>query len=206
MSPVRYLRAKGNSIEGGASEILRNTIAERILGLPPRTPGRQGRRIHLEQLTDLLYWDTEEALRDTVRLFADRCPPESVTSAYDAAPQDFSDVSHTLATDLGMAGLLVPAARWRGRRAVPVRRPWSWRRSAAPSRRCHFCPARCWPPSRCWRPLRTEATETVKGLAANSLTGALVVPLPTAPDDAVVGVSAGGNGLTGRITSVAGAR
>ena len=31
----RYLRAKGNSIEGGTSEILRNTVAERILGLPP---------------------------------------------------------------------------------------------------------------------------------------------------------------------------
>jgi alkylation response protein AidB-like acyl-CoA dehydrogenase len=31
----RYLRAKGNSIEGGTSEILRNTIAERILSLPP---------------------------------------------------------------------------------------------------------------------------------------------------------------------------
>ncbi|QUH00583.1 acyl-CoA dehydrogenase family protein [Saccharopolyspora erythraea] len=35
----RYLRAKGNSIEGGTSEVLRNIIAERILGLPaePRT-------------------------------------------------------------------------------------------------------------------------------------------------------------------------
>jgi alkylation response protein AidB-like acyl-CoA dehydrogenase len=30
----RYLRAKGNSIEGGTSEILRNLIAERVLGLP----------------------------------------------------------------------------------------------------------------------------------------------------------------------------
>jgi alkylation response protein AidB-like acyl-CoA dehydrogenase len=30
----RYLRARGNSIEGGTSEILRNTVAERILGLP----------------------------------------------------------------------------------------------------------------------------------------------------------------------------
>ncbi len=30
----RYLRAKGNSIEGGSSEILRNIIAERVLGLP----------------------------------------------------------------------------------------------------------------------------------------------------------------------------
>jgi alkylation response protein AidB-like acyl-CoA dehydrogenase len=31
----RYLRAKGNSIEGGTSEILCNIIAERVLGLPP---------------------------------------------------------------------------------------------------------------------------------------------------------------------------
>jgi alkylation response protein AidB-like acyl-CoA dehydrogenase len=31
----RYLRAKGNSIEGGTSEILRNVIAERVLRLPP---------------------------------------------------------------------------------------------------------------------------------------------------------------------------
>ena len=31
----RYLRAKGNSIEGGTSEILSNIIAERVLGLPP---------------------------------------------------------------------------------------------------------------------------------------------------------------------------
>jgi alkylation response protein AidB-like acyl-CoA dehydrogenase len=31
----RYLRAKGNSIEGGTSEILRNIIAERVLALPP---------------------------------------------------------------------------------------------------------------------------------------------------------------------------
>jgi alkylation response protein AidB-like acyl-CoA dehydrogenase len=35
----RYLRAKGNSIEGGTSEVLRNIVSERVLGLPsePRT-------------------------------------------------------------------------------------------------------------------------------------------------------------------------
>ena len=37
----RYLRTKGNSIEGGTTEILLNVIAERVLGLPrePRTDG-----------------------------------------------------------------------------------------------------------------------------------------------------------------------
>ena len=33
----RYLRAKGNSIEGGTTEILRNIIAERVLDLPRET-------------------------------------------------------------------------------------------------------------------------------------------------------------------------
>ena len=28
------LRARGNSIEGGSSEILKNIVAERVLGLP----------------------------------------------------------------------------------------------------------------------------------------------------------------------------
>jgi alkylation response protein AidB-like acyl-CoA dehydrogenase len=152
---------------------------------------------------DLLYSDTEEALRDSVRrLFADRCPPESLMRAYDPEPQDFSDVWHALAADLGTAGLLVPeklgGAGAGAREAAVVMEEIG--RSVAPV------------PFLSSAVLATVAllqagdTETVKELAAGSLTAALTVPLSAAPDDAVAGVSVDGNGLTGRITSVAGAR
>lgn len=152
-------------------------------------------------MIDLLYSDTEEALRDSVRrLFADRCPPESVMRVYDSAPQDFSKVWHTLAADLGMAGLLVPeelgGAGAGAREAAVVMEEIG--RSVAPV------------PFLSSAVLATVAllhagdTETVKELAAGSLTAALTVPLSTAPDDVVAGVSVGAKGLTGRVTSVAG--
>jgi alkylation response protein AidB-like acyl-CoA dehydrogenase len=152
-------------------------------------------------VTDLLYSDTEEALRDSVRrLFADRCPPEAVAGVYDSAPQDFSGLWHTLAADLGMAGLLVPeqlgGAGAGAREAAVVMEEIG--RAVAP---VPFLPSAV---------LATVAllhagdTETVKGLAAGSLTAALTVPLSTAPDDVVNGVSIRGDALTGRITSVAG--
>jgi alkylation response protein AidB-like acyl-CoA dehydrogenase len=153
-------------------------------------------------MSDLLYSDTEEALRDSVRrLFADRCPPESVMRAYGPAPHDFSAVWHALAADLGMAGLLVPeqlgGAGASAREAAVVMEEIG--RAVAPV------------PFLSSAVLATVAlleagdTETVKGLAAGSLTAALAVPLSTAPGDAVAGVSVSGDGLTGRVTSVAGA-
>jgi alkylation response protein AidB-like acyl-CoA dehydrogenase len=156
-------------------------------------------------VTDLLYSDTEEALRDSVRrLFADRCPPEAVTRVYDDPPQGFSGVWHSLAADLGMASLLIPeqlgGAGAGAREAAVVMEEIG--RAVAP---VPFLPSAV---------LATVAllhagdTETVKILASGSLTAALAVPLSTAPGDTVTGVGGGvdgARGLTGRITSVAGA-
>lgn len=150
---------------------------------------------------DLLYSDTEEALRDSVRrLFADRCPQEAVTSLYDTAPQDFSGVWRTLAADLGMAGLLVPeelgGAGATAREAAVVMEEIG--RAVAP------VPYLSSAVVATVALLEVGDTDTVQGLAAGSLTAALAVPLSAAPDDPIIAVSADGSGLTGRITSVVG--
>lgn len=153
-------------------------------------------------MTDLLYSDTEDALRDSVRqLFADRCPPESVTKAYDSPPQDFTGVWRTLAVELGLAGLLVPeslgGAGATVREAAVVMEEIG--RAVAPV------------PFLSSAVLATVAllgagdTETVSTLASGAATAALVVPLSIAPWDAIAGLSNGADGLSGQVTSVAGA-
>ncbi|MDT5349124.1 MAG: hypothetical protein QOH91_2411 [Mycobacterium sp.] len=151
---------------------------------------------------DLLYSDTEEALRDSVRqLFADRCPPESVAKAYDAPPQDFSGVWRTLAAELGVAGLLVPeslgGAGASAREAAVVMEEIG--RAVAP------VPFLSSAVLATVALLRAGDTETVPGLAEGTVTAALVVPLSTAPSDSIAGVSSGADGLTGAVSSVAGA-
>jgi alkylation response protein AidB-like acyl-CoA dehydrogenase len=151
---------------------------------------------------DLLYSDTEEALRDSVRqLLADRCPPEVVMRLYDPSPPDFSGVWKELAADLGVAGLLIPdelgGAGAGAREAAVVMEEIG--RAVAPV------------PFLSSAVLATVAllgagdTETLPRLAAGELTAALVVPLSTAPADPAAGVSIDADGLTGEVTSVAGA-
>src|SRR5258708_16741811 len=129
-------------------------------------------------MSDLLYSDPEEALRDSVRrLFAARCPPEAVTGICDGASHDFSGVWHTLAAELGTAGLLVPeqlgGAGASAREAAVVMEEIG--RAVAPV------------PFLSSAVLATVAllhagdTDTVKGLATGSATAALPVPPSTPP-------------------------
>ncbi len=152
--------------------------------------------------TDLLYSDTEEALRDSVRqLFADRCPPELVARVYDPEPQDFSGLWRTLAAELGVAGLLVPeslgGAGASAREAAIVMEEIG--RAVAP---VPFLSSAVLATTAL---LRAGDTETVSALARGELTAALVVPLSTMPGDEIAGVGADADGLSGSVTSVAGA-
>src|SRR5271168_3266804 len=133
---------------------------------------------------NLLYIDTEDALRDSVRrLFADRCAPETIATVYDDAHANFTDVWKTLATELGLAGLLVPeslgGAGAGTREAAVVMEEIG--RAIAPV------------PFLSSAVLATVAllgagdTETVTALAEGESTAALVQPLSTAPGDPVVG-------------------
>ncbi|SOJ54496.1 Acyl-CoA dehydrogenase FadE27 [Mycobacterium simulans] len=150
----------------------------------------------------LLYSDTEEALRESLRhLFTDRCPQESIAKAYDSAPQDFSGVWRTLAAELGVAGLLVPeslgGAGATAREAAVVMEEIG--RAVAP------VPFLSSAVLATVALLRAGETETLSALAAGAATAALVLPLSTAPGDVVFGVANGADGLTGVVTSVAGA-
>ncbi|OBA60265.1 acyl-CoA dehydrogenase [Mycobacterium sp. 1100029.7] len=151
---------------------------------------------------DLLYSDTEEALRDSVRhLFAERCAPEAVTRSYDPTPQDFSDVWRRLASELGVAGLLIPeslgGAGASAREAAVVMEEIG--RAVAP------VPFLSSAVLATVALLRAGDTETLSALAQGELTAALVVPLSTAPGDPIAGIALGADGLTGTVTSVAGA-
>src|SRR6185312_16822902 len=154
------------------------------------------------QTGDLLYSDTEDALRAGVRqLFAERCPPESVARAYDAEPQDFSGVWRTLATELGLAGLLVPeslgGAGAGTREAAVVMEEIG--RAVAP---VPFLPSAVLATVAL---LKAGETQTLRSLAEGSATGALAIPLSTPPGAFTATVRVGDSGLTGRVTSVAGA-
>lgn len=150
----------------------------------------------------LLYSDTEEALRDSVRrLLADRCPAESIAGLYEAAPPDFSGVWQTLAADLGVAGLLVPeqlgGAGAGAREAAVVLEEIG--RAVAP------VPFLSSAVLATVALMRSGDTETVAALAKGAITATLVVPLSAAPGMPMRGLNCGADGVTGEVRTVAGA-
>ncbi|MBY0440594.1 MAG: acyl-CoA/acyl-ACP dehydrogenase [Mycobacteriaceae bacterium] len=149
---------------------------------------------------NLLYSDTEEALRESVRrLLAERCPLESVAKMYDAPPPDFSGVWQMLASDLGLAGLLIPealdGAGASAREAAVVLEEMG--RAVAPV------------PFLSSSVLATVAlltvgeTEILMELASGAATAALAIPLSAAPGDPVCGVSIEASRLVGQVRNVA---
>lgn len=150
---------------------------------------------------DLLYTDVEDDLRSTLRdLLADHCHPEAVTALYDGDRTLVDSLWKMLASELGLAGLLIPEVQGGAgaspREAAVVLEELG--RSVAPV------------------PFLTSAvvaTTTLLGsdgdllpeLAAGRHTAALLVPLSTAPDGLIPAASAANGHLTGTTRSVAGA-
>jgi alkylation response protein AidB-like acyl-CoA dehydrogenase len=149
----------------------------------------------------LLYTEVEDDLRDTVRkLLADRCGPAAVTALYDGDRSLVDGLWKALATELGLAGLLVAEDRGGagataaeaavvleelGRAAAPV--PFLTSAVVATTL------------------LRDSDSELLAELASGTTTAALVVPFSTAPNGALPAVRVADGRLTGAVTSVAGA-
>lgn len=156
---------------------------------------------------DLLYSDVEEHLRSSVRaLLADRAAPEGVLARAESGEPVDMKLWRTLAADLGCAGLAVPeelgghGATARevavvmeelGASVAPVPFLGSALLATQALLACD---------------VSSDAVSELLGrLAGGAATGALVVPLPTAPGSAfpsAVYAAADGR-LTGRVGSVA---
>jgi alkylation response protein AidB-like acyl-CoA dehydrogenase len=156
---------------------------------------------------DLLYSDIEDHLRSSVKaLLADRAAPEgTLTRAESAEPVDMK-LWHTLAADLGCAGLAVPeelgghggtarelavVMEELGASVAPVPFLGSALLATQALLACDVS--------------SSAVSELLGRLAGGMATGALAVPLPTAPGSAFPSmVAAGADGtLTGRVGTVA---
>jgi alkylation response protein AidB-like acyl-CoA dehydrogenase len=168
---------------------------------------------------DLLYTDVEDSLRSSLRdLLASRCPAESVIATYDGDRSAVDPLWGSVAVELGLAGLLVPeslgGAGASAREAAVVLEELG--RSVAPvpfltsavvaTAALGAVPVHvdgnAGPVSQVPTVL---ASELLSALAAGERTAALAVPLAASPMSFQPTVATGSGGLTGRVTSVAGA-
>ncbi|MBB3036472.1 acyl-CoA dehydrogenase family protein [Hoyosella altamirensis] len=152
---------------------------------------------------DLLYTDVEEALRDSVRrVLTKRCGPDRVAEVYDTGSTTDDAAWQVLASDLGLAALLVSeengGAGASAREAAVVLEELG--RAVAPV------------PFLTSSVIATTvleklgAADLLEQLANGEKTAALVLPFTTGPDGFTTAVSVSGAGeLSGTVTSVAGA-
>jgi alkylation response protein AidB-like acyl-CoA dehydrogenase len=156
---------------------------------------------------DLLDSDVEDELRASVRdLLTDRCPPSAVLPVYDGDRSLMSPLWTALATDLGLAGLLVPEERGgagaSAREAAVVLEELGRAAAPVPFLTSSVVAATVLLGAESGGP----ADALLARLAAGDLTAALVLPLSTPPGAEVPAVTVDDAGrLTGRVRSVAGA-
>lgn len=150
----------------------------------------------------LLDTDVESSLRATLRdMLADRCPFDDVVRAFDGDRSLTSRLWKTLATDLGLAGLLVAPERGgagaSAREAAVVMEELGRRVAPVP-----FLTSSV----EATTVLMAGESDLLGELACGELIGTLLVPFSAMPTSSLPSFSRGGNGgLTGRVTSVAGA-
>lgn len=150
---------------------------------------------------DLLYSETEQDLRASVRrLLSERADADTVVTAYDDVSADFTGLWKSLASELGLAGLLVPeelgGAGASTREAAVVMEEIG--RAVAP---VPFFTSAVLATTAL---LKAGETEVLGQLAAGESTAALVVPLSTAPGTFTPSVKVTASGLVGSVTTVAG--
>ncbi|WP_327223577.1 acyl-CoA/acyl-ACP dehydrogenase [Streptomyces platensis] len=157
---------------------------------------------------DLLYSEDEDALRAAVRsLLADRSDPATVLAGLESDVAYDTGLWHSLATEIGTAGLLVPeklgGAGATAREAAVVLEEIG--RAVAPVPYLTSAVLAVTALLGCERD-RGDVAASLTALAEGRTVGVLAVPLPTAPGGlsgpASVRADAGG-ALTGRVTSVA---
>jgi len=156
---------------------------------------------------DLLPSDVEDELRASVRsLLIDRCPPSAVLALYDGDRSLVPPLWKAIASDLGLAGLLVPEERGgsgaSAREAAVVLEELGRAAAPVPFLTSSVIAATVLLAAEPGGP----ADALLARLGAGDLTAALVVPLSTPPASGVPAVTVDDGGrLNGRVSSVAGA-
>jgi len=154
---------------------------------------------------DLLPTEIGTDLRDTLRaLLAARCTPSAVAAIYDGDRTIVEPLWQALASELGVAGLLVPEDRGgvgaTAREAAVVLHELG--RACAP---VPFLTSAVLATQVLLASKDSAAVDAIGALAAGELTAALVVPFSSSPDGALPHIVDGTDGLVGTVRSVAGA-